>query len=355
MPSSATARTAAAAARSVSPSLGRTTTPEAPRACCWRIALDEPAGRGAAAGPGAHDDGTGVLEEALEPDAGGAGHDRGTRPRRRAASPRTGSDPRAEAVGSSASRVMRTRCGPARLDAGLDGRAGVVDVGVDVPLAVTADDEHGVAELDEAGAQHVHGGRRRSRARRYITSNSGHALGRRRPSAGRTAPRAALGGSGRRRERRSEASAPERARWPAQTRSRHSSSTTSPAPPASTTPARASTSSCSGVCSSASREASSAASATACTLTGRRRPRWLPGSGHDCRRRRHTASVAADPAACAAASAIARATVRIVPSLGSVTAWRARSSACRSPSARTAAVDLGRHPRSPRRGRGRAG
>ena len=45
---------------------------------------------------------------------------------------------------------------PPRLDAGLDGRAGVVDVRMDVPLAVPADHEHGVTELHEAAAQDVH-------------------------------------------------------------------------------------------------------------------------------------------------------------------------------------------------------
>ena len=47
--------------------------------------------------------------------------------------------------------------GSTRDDAGLDGGSGVVDVGVDVPLPVTADDEHGVTELDEAAPQQVDG------------------------------------------------------------------------------------------------------------------------------------------------------------------------------------------------------
>ena len=67
---------------------------------------------------------------------------------------------------------------------------GVVDVGVDVPLAVTADDEHGVTELDEAGAQHVRRPSSSESARRYITSYSGDArrlVGRRRRGSGRTA------------------------------------------------------------------------------------------------------------------------------------------------------------------------
>ena len=41
-------------------------------------------------------------------------------------------------------------------DAGLDRGAGVVDVGVDVPLVAATDDEHRVTELDEASAEALH-------------------------------------------------------------------------------------------------------------------------------------------------------------------------------------------------------
>ena len=333
MPSSATARTAAAAARSVSPSLGRTTTPEAPRACCCADGVDETPGRGPAtrgrSGRRPHRRPRRVPRGRRRRRTRRSRHPRPPRCRR--------GRPRGTRVSwpcSSVRRVMRTRCGSAGLDAGLDGRAGVVDVGVDVPLAVAADDEHRVAELDEAGAQRVHGGvvgvaqevhhlELRDALDLDATGRSRRAEGRA-PGVG-SAPGAAVRGVGpgagpltgadplEALEEHDEPGSPgvddtgagEHLELLGRVLERHTGGLQTPR---------------------ARRRARSRA---------HRLPRGHPRRGHGRRRTTAYGPGVRDPAACAAASAIARATVRIVPSLGSVTAWRARCSACCRPSART--------------------
>ena len=139
----------------------------------------------------------------------------------------------------------------AGLDAGLDSRARVLHVGVDVPLAVATDDEDGVAQLDQARAQPGNAVLVLDSESRYITSYSGPVGS---PS-GTTSGVERAGSRARSPALGPEPAAPVGRGHPEDDpaviarseRSRHSSTSTRPAPPASTTPARASTSSCSGV------------------------------------------------------------------------------------------------------------
>ena len=126
--------------------------------------LEELAGRGPLARPAGHDDGARRLEERGQPGPGGHGDDLAT-------GAGGGPVPAACSATCSAKWVTRIAVGAAGGDAGLDRRADVVDVDVDVPQAVAADHHEAVAERGER--------RRRpgsrdvlvvAASRRYITS-----------------------------------------------------------------------------------------------------------------------------------------------------------------------------------------
>ena len=113
---------------------------------------------------------------------------------------------------------------PAGLDPGLDGGADVVDVDVDVPEPLAADDDEGVAEPGEGAAQ-----RARSRRRRRRGGTSPRTPGRRPPGPRRARPAT---GCGIRRPGSTGGG-----RLPVSAVSAASRITTTPRPPASTTPA----------------------------------------------------------------------------------------------------------------------
>ncbi len=158
---------------------------------------------------------------------------------------------RAAAAFCSAKCVIRTRYGRPSLDARLDRGAGVVDVHVDVPQAGTADDDERVCRGVRAAAA---AGRRRPAWCRAGTSPRTPG----RPRRGRSTPtgRRPAEPDGGASVRRGTASGPGRDRRAPRGGRR------SPRPPASTTPARRSTSSCCGVRSSATRAAATMSATT---------------------------------------------------------------------------------------------
>ena len=209
-----------AATRTESASLGSTTTSAAPQAV---IASSSSPVDGRRPGPPATTTAPASSKSAARPGPGGDRDDPAARTARRARRPRCRLGDLLGEVGDP--DPVR----PAGLDAGLDRRADVVDVHVDVPQALAADDDERVAEPRRASSRSAGialVARRRGGTSPRRTGPSGGEVARaRRPDRDRDrvrVPSGAVTGTGRR---------------PVSTVSAASRITLSPRPPASTTPA----------------------------------------------------------------------------------------------------------------------